>query len=155
MSKPEISSVRALSPILRYGLALACPCVALAVALLLVPYGFTNSVFLFGIAIVIWFAGPGPAVLAVLISTAARDYFFIEPLYSFVIRPSDIPHFIIFLLFASLIMGFAAVRRRASPHPGTPASGRHVRPRAVEGPRWTGAVIPCPGGGIWRGDREQ
>ena len=68
--------------------------------------------FLFGIAIVSWFAGPGPAVLAVVISTAARDYFFIEPLYSFVIRPSDIPHLIIFLLFAWLIMGFAAVRRR-------------------------------------------
>ena len=112
MSKPEISSGRALSPILRYGLAIACPCVALAVALLLVRYGFINSVFLFGIAIVSWFAGPGPAVLAVLISTAARDYFFIEPLYSFVVRLSDIPHFIIFLLFASLIMGFAAVRRR-------------------------------------------
>jgi PAS domain S-box-containing protein len=112
MSKPEISSRRALSPILRYGLALACPCVALAVALLLVRYGFINSVFLFGIAIVSWFAGPGPAVLAIVLSTAARDYFFIEPLYSFVIRPSDIPHLIIFLLFGWLITGFAAVRRR-------------------------------------------
>ena len=112
MSKPEISSGRALSPILRYGLALACPCVALALALLLVRYGFINSVFLFGIAIVSWFAGPGPAVLAIVLSTAARDYFFIEPLYSFVIRPSDIPHLIIFLLFGWLITGFAAVRRR-------------------------------------------
>ena len=112
MSKPEISSGRALSPILRYGLALACPCVALAVALLLVRYGFINSVFLFAIAIVSWFAGPGPAVLAIVLSTAARDYFFIEPLYSFVIRPSEIPHLIIFLLFGWLITGFAAVRRR-------------------------------------------
>ena len=112
MSKPEISSGRALSPILRYGLAIACPCVALAVALLLVRYGFINSVFLFGIAIVSWFAGPGPALLAVVISTTARDYFFIEPLHSFIIRPSDIPHLMIFLLFAWLIMGFAAVRRR-------------------------------------------
>ena len=91
MSKPEISSGRALSPILRYGLALASPCVALAVALLLVRYGFTNSVFLFGIAIVSWFAGPGPAVLAVVLSTVAHAYFFIEPLYSFVITPSEIP----------------------------------------------------------------
>ena len=114
MSKPEISSGRALSPILRYSLALACPGIAVVVALLLTRYGiyFIDSLFLFAIAIVSWFAGPGPALLAVVISTTARDYFFIEPLHSFIIRPSDIPHLIIFLLFASLIMGFAAVRRR-------------------------------------------
>src|SRR5262245_62176832 len=109
-----MSSRRAISSLLRYGLALASPCIALALALLLGRYGlyFINSIFLFGIAIVSWFGGPGPAVLAVVVSGAARGYFFVEPLYSLVIHPTDIPQYIIFILFASLITGFAAVRRR-------------------------------------------
>src|SRR5215471_19506879 len=109
MSTPEMSSRQAISPLLRYVLGVASPCVALGVALLLSRYGiyFINSLFLFAIAIVSWFAGPGPAVLAVVVSGVARDYFFIEPFYTLEIRPSDIPNYIIFILFASLITGFA------------------------------------------------
>jgi PAS domain S-box-containing protein len=114
MSKSEVSSRPVISPLLKYGLGLAAPCVALGVALLLARYGiyFINSLFLFAIAIVSWFAGPGPAVLAVVVSGLARDYFFIEPLYSLEIRPSDIPNYIIFILFGLLITSFAAARRR-------------------------------------------
>jgi PAS domain S-box-containing protein len=114
MSKPEMSSRLVISPLLRYSLALAAPCFALAVQLLLARFGiyFINSLFLFAIAVVSWFAGAGPAVLAVVLSGLARDYFFIEPLYTLEIHASDIPNYIIFILFASLITAFAAARRR-------------------------------------------
>src|SRR6202035_2290882 len=49
-------------------------------------------------------------ILAVVLSGLADTYFFIEPLYSFYITRDDLPHFVIFVLFASLLTGFAAIR---------------------------------------------
>jgi PAS domain S-box-containing protein len=115
MSKPEIPPEDMTSVILRYGLAVVSVCIALGAAVLLAHYGFTNvadPLFLFSLALTSWYAGLGPAILAVVLSSAANDYFFIDPLYSLTITPADIPHFVIFLVFALLISGFAAVRRR-------------------------------------------
>jgi PAS domain S-box-containing protein len=103
------------SPILRYGFAVVSFTVALASALLAQRYGFRNvadPLFLMAIAISVWYAGTGPAILAVVLSSLADAYFFIEPIYSIYITREDIPHFVIFVLFASLLTGFAAVRRR-------------------------------------------
>jgi len=115
MSKPEISSRRMTSVVLRYGLAVLSVCIALSAALLLGHYNFpdvADPLFLFAIAIAVWYAGPGPAILALVLSSLANSYFFIEPIYSIAITRSDVPHFAIFILFASLLTGFAAVRRR-------------------------------------------
>jgi PAS domain S-box-containing protein len=115
MSKPEISSRRMTSVVLRYGLAVLSVCIALSAALLLSHYNFpdvADPLFLFAIAIAIWYAGRGPAILALVLSSLANSYFFIEPIYSIAITRSDVPHFAIFILFASLLTGFAAVRRR-------------------------------------------
>ncbi|MDX6443899.1 MAG: hypothetical protein QOH71_973 [Blastocatellia bacterium] len=115
MSKPEISSRRMTSMVLRYGLAVLSVCIALSVALLLSHYNFpdvADPLFLFAIAIVVWYAGRGPAILALVLSSLANSYFFIEPLYSIVITRSDVPHLAVFILFASLLTGFATVRRR-------------------------------------------
>jgi PAS domain S-box-containing protein len=71
-----------------------------------------DPLFLTAIAIVVWYAGIGPAILAVVLSGLADTYFFIEPIYSIYITRDDFPHFVIFLLFALLLTGFAAVRRR-------------------------------------------
>jgi PAS domain S-box-containing protein len=71
-----------------------------------------DPLFLFAIAIVVWYAGRGPAILALVLSSLANSYFFIEPIYSIVITRSDVPHLVIFILFASLLTGFATVRRR-------------------------------------------
>jgi light-regulated signal transduction histidine kinase (bacteriophytochrome) len=71
-----------------------------------------DALLLFAIAITVWYAGPGPAILAVVLSSLANGYFFIEPIYSIAITRADIPHFVIFILFALLLTGFAAVRRR-------------------------------------------
>jgi K+-sensing histidine kinase KdpD len=115
MSKPEIPSRRVTSVVLRYGLAVVSVCIALSGALLLGRYNFpdvADPLFLFAIAITVWYAGRGPAIFALVLSSLANSYFFIEPIYSIAITRSDIPHFIIFILFALLITGFASIRRR-------------------------------------------
>jgi PAS domain S-box-containing protein len=99
----------------RYGLAVLSVSVALGGSILLERLHFRNvadPLFLFAIAIAAWYAGTGPAILAVVLSGLADSYFFIEPIYSIYITREDLPHFAIFLLFASLLTGFAAVRRR-------------------------------------------
>ena len=51
-------------------------------------------------------------MLALLLSFASFDYFFTEPLYELDISRSDLPYFIVFASFASLVTWFSAVRRR-------------------------------------------
>jgi signal transduction histidine kinase len=104
-----------LSVIQRYGVGVLSVSVAVGGALFLGRYGFhdvVDALLLFAIAITVWYAGPGPAILAVVLSSLANGYFFIEPIYSIAITRADIPHFVIFILFALLLTGFAAVRRR-------------------------------------------
>ena len=115
MSKPEISSRRMTSVVLRYGLAVVSVAIALGLGLIL--QGFTPrdvefTFFLFAIAITVWYAGTGPAVVALVLSSLAEAYFFTAPLYSLYITLSDVPYFIIYILFGLLITGFSSRRRR-------------------------------------------
>ncbi|MCU1256990.1 MAG: sensor histidine kinase [Candidatus Angelobacter sp.] len=103
------------SPVLSYSLAVLSVSVALGTSLLLERFHFHNvadPLFLFAIAVTVWYAGIGPATLAVVLTSLADTYFFIEPLYSFYVTRDDLPHFTVFVLFATLLTGFAAVRRR-------------------------------------------
>jgi signal transduction histidine kinase len=109
----ELHHVR--SPILRYGLSIVCVAIALGLSLSLRYLQFRDveaPLFALGIAIVTWYAGNGPSVLAVLLSTLSFDYFFTEPLYSFEISPKDLPYFFIFVIWGAVFAVFAAVRRR-------------------------------------------
>ena len=111
--KPSLPKIP--SPIQRYGLAGLSVALALGTALILQRYSFRGvefPLFLFAIALTVWYAGVGPAILAVILSTLAFDYFFTEPLYSLYITRSDLPYCIVFILFASLLTWFSAVRRR-------------------------------------------
>jgi PAS domain S-box-containing protein len=115
MARLNLELQIARSPVLRYGLAVLSASVALGGSLLLERFHFRNvadPLFLFAIAIAVWYAGIGPAILAVVLSALADTYFFIEPLYTLYITRDDLPHFVIFVLFALLLTGFAAVRRR-------------------------------------------
>src|SRR6202795_618053 len=115
MARSRFELQIARSPVLRNGLAVLSVSVALGGSLLLERFRFHNvadPLFLFAIAVTVWYAGIGPAILAVVLSGLADTYFFIEPLYTFYITRDDLPHFVIFVLFASLLTGFAAVRRR-------------------------------------------
>jgi PAS domain S-box-containing protein len=115
MARPKLQSQLAHSPVLRYGLAAISFAIALGLALLTQHFGFRNvevPLFLFAIAVTVWYAGTGPAILAVVLSSLAFDYFFTDPRYSFYIRSSELPYYAVFVLFALLLTWFAAVRRR-------------------------------------------
>src|ERR1700736_521630 len=104
-----------LSTFQRYGLAVLAVSVALGVALLLARFQFRDveiPLFLFAIAVAAWYGGAGAAVLALLLSCISFDYFFVEPLYTLDISLSDLPYFIVFASFASLVTWFSTVRRR-------------------------------------------
>src|ERR1700728_2571166 len=117
MARPSLQSQFARSPVLRYGLATASSAIALGLALSAQRHGFRNvdtPLFLFAIVITVWYAGVGPAILAVALSSLGFDFFFTEPHYSFYVTRSELPHYAIFILFAFLLASFAAVRRRAA-----------------------------------------
>jgi signal transduction histidine kinase len=102
-------------PILRYGLAVVSVAIAIAIGLALRAYQFRDvelPVLALTIGVVTWYAGIGPATLAVLLSTMAFDYLFVEPLYTFYVSASDLPYFLVFVLAALIVATFSAVRRR-------------------------------------------
>jgi PAS domain S-box-containing protein len=115
MARPNLQLQFAHSPGLRYGLAATSFAIALGLALLAQRYDFSNvgvPLFLFAIAVTVWYAGIGPAILAVVLSSLAFDYFFTEPRYSFYVTSSELPHYAVFILFALLLTWFSTVRRR-------------------------------------------
>ncbi len=106
---------RLLSAIQPYGLAVLAVSLALGAALFLQQFHFRVAavpLFLFAVAIAAWYGGPGAGALGLLLSCLLFVYFFVEPIYSFEIAPSELPYFIIFASFAALITWFSAVRRR-------------------------------------------
>jgi signal transduction histidine kinase len=103
------------SPILRYGFSVVSVAIALGISFASQHYGFRDvelPVLTVAIALTTWYAGAGPSVLAVLLSTICFDYFFTEPLYSFDISARDLPYFFIFVVWAGVVASFSAVRRR-------------------------------------------
>jgi signal transduction histidine kinase len=102
-------------PILRYGFAVVSVVIATAVALAVQQYQFREvelPLLVLVIGLVTWYAGTGPAVVAVLLSTAAFNYLFVEPIYSFYVSAREVPYFIIFVVSAVIVASFSAVRRR-------------------------------------------
>jgi signal transduction histidine kinase len=103
------------SPVLRYGFAVVSVAMALGGAFALQHYQFRDAelpILTVAIAFTTWYAGVGPSVLAVLLSSACFDYFFTEPLYSLDISTRDLPYYIIFVVWAAIVASFSAVRRR-------------------------------------------
>ena len=115
MPRPNLQLQVVHAPVLRYGLAAVSFAMTLGLALLAQHYGFRNvevPLFLFAITVTVWYAGSGPAILAVVFSSLAFDYFFTEPRYTFYVTKSEIPYYAVFVLFALLLAWFAAVRHR-------------------------------------------
>jgi signal transduction histidine kinase len=106
---------RLLSSIQPYGLGVLAVSLALGAALFLQQFHFRDAavpLFLFAVAIAAWYGGPGAGVLGLLLSCLLFAYFFVEPIYSIEIAPSEFPYFIIFASFAALVTWFSAVRRK-------------------------------------------
>jgi len=99
-----------------YGRAVAIVALCTALAFLLFPYFELSNlimVYLLGIIGVAARAGPGPSVLASILSVAAFDFFFVAPHFTF--RVSDAQYLVTFavmLVVALVISGFT-VRIRA------------------------------------------
>jgi PAS domain S-box-containing protein len=115
MTRPKLELLTADSSVLRYGLAVLSVATALGAAFLLERFHFREAafpLFLLAIAITSWYSGLRPAILTVVFSSLVFNYYFTEPLYSFYVTRSEIAYYIAFIMFASLIVGFSAVRRR-------------------------------------------
>jgi signal transduction histidine kinase len=109
----ELQRIR--SPILSYGLSVVCVAIALGLALTLQYYDFRDvelPVLSLAVGITTWYAGIGPSVLAILLSTIFFNYFFTEPLYTFYVSTRDIPYFLTFLVWAVVVAWFSTVSRR-------------------------------------------
>jgi signal transduction histidine kinase len=103
------------SAVLRYGLAVAGVAIALGLALALQSLNFREvavPILTIAIALITWYLGTGPSVVAVLLSTSLFDYFFVAPLYTLAVSSEDLPYFFIFVLWALIVASFSAVRRR-------------------------------------------
>src|SRR5215469_9793462 len=105
---------RVQSPILRYGFAVVSVGVATAIALAVQEYQFRDvelPLLVLVIGLVTWYAGTGPAVVCVVLSTAVFSYLFVEPIYSFYVSAREIPYFLLFLLSVVVVASFKEIRR--------------------------------------------
>ena len=75
--------------------------------------GLPSAPLLLAVTVSSWYGGPGPAVLAVVLSILSFDWYFVQPVGSIHMSLSQIPYFIVFAAFASLISWFSTIRRRA------------------------------------------
>jgi len=108
-----LSKIRSI--LFRYGLAVVSVATALGINLFLFNRkieGVEFPIFLMAIALTVWYAGAKPAILALVLSTLAFNYYFTAPYYSFYLTWADVPYYVVFIVFALLITWFSAVRRR-------------------------------------------
>jgi PAS domain S-box-containing protein len=101
--------------VMRYGVAAGSVAVALGAGLVAQWLGVQRvqvPLLLVAVALTVWSAGTRPGLLAVILAVLGFDYFFIEPVYTLYIDPSELPLFVLFLLFALVIAFFSARRRR-------------------------------------------
>ena len=99
----------------QYGLAVLSVAIALGISLFLSSHNIKDvefPVFLIAIALTVWYAGAGPAILALILASLAFNYYFTEPRHTFYVDGSDIPYYAVFIVFALLITWFATVRKR-------------------------------------------
>ena len=72
------------------------------------------ATFLWAVILSAWFAGTGPAILAMLASTILVDYFLFPPLHQLAVAPSDLLRMALFLATSSIITLLASRERRQS-----------------------------------------
>lgn len=110
----------------RYGLAVLSVGAALGAALLLQHFHFRDTslpLLLLVVAIISWYGGPGPAVLAVVLSLMGLNYFFVPPLHTILyVEAAEPPGFHHLCLIRCphhvVRQDSAARRRRSSPDSG-------------------------------------
>ncbi|MER8444686.1 ATP-binding protein [Mesorhizobium sp. M1066] len=112
-ANPKLS--RGLALIMRYGFSVVCVGIAVGPALAFQHYGLRDlelPIFELAIVMIAWYAGLGPSVVAVVLTMACFDYFFLEPLYSFDFSTRDLPYLVLLLGWAGIVASFVNLRRR-------------------------------------------
>ena len=126
-------------PAIGYGFSVVCVAVALGLALASRHYGYhpaQSQLFYFAVAAAAWYAGVGPSVLAVALATACFSYFFVEPLYSFEVSKSELPHFFLFMAFAAVTAWFVSALRGAMSDFSPPARPPSALPEQARAGRY-------------------
>lgn len=101
---------RGRSAILHYGFALACVAVGFALSLAAQSHGLgllKVPIISLAIGLPAWYAGTGPAALAVALCVLLYDYFFVPPLYSLNVSLDEVPYFLGFIVWAVIVGSFA------------------------------------------------
>ncbi len=99
----------------RYGLALGFVCAALLLTLPLqhlFPHPFL-FLFFAGVVAGAWFGGMLPGLFAVMVSTIVVDYFFVPPLHSLAIKPTEVSYFGAFVI-SSLVASWVSASKKKS-----------------------------------------
>jgi PAS domain S-box-containing protein len=109
---------------LRYATAVLFVAVAIVAGQLLDTHLHTApfvSLFLCAIMFIAWFGGIGPGLLAAALSILAFTYYFVAPIDSFSVAPTDIPRVVLFAIAALFVASLSAAQR------GTAESLRRTR----------------------------
>ena len=102
--------MKVLFQIRRYGLALICCALALAVAW---RFDAPTSCFFLAVMVSSLYGGKGPGLFAVALSSLAFDYFFLPPRFQFDLDIASFLRFGPFLVASLLVVGVIEVKRRA------------------------------------------
>ena len=90
-------------PVTAYGFSVLAVSLATAVTYVVPPlHEAPTDLYFAAIAATAWLCGRGPAILAILISTLAVDYFIIPPVFSIMFDIADVTRFVIFGFVALL-----------------------------------------------------
>jgi PAS domain S-box-containing protein len=73
-----------------------------------------TSLFMCAIMISAWLGGVGPGLLAIVLSCLGFDYYFVQPLNSFVVNSAAIPRFVAFCVSAVFAGSLSAAQRTAT-----------------------------------------
>ncbi|HXB45504.1 MAG TPA: PAS domain S-box protein [Puia sp.] len=106
------------SAILSYGLAILNVVAATAILILMMinladatPY---TSVFLCAVIFSTWFGGVGPGLVSIALSAIAFDYFFLPPIHTFAIEPTQYSRIVLFMIPSLFIVWVSANQRKVT-----------------------------------------
>jgi two-component system sensor kinase FixL len=102
---------------LRYGVAIASVALATFAAILLDTHLHTAptvSVLLCAILFVAWFGGLGPGLFATITALLTFDYYFVPPLNSLAVAPTELPRIGLFAITALFVTMLSAAQRSSA-----------------------------------------
>src|SRR5271156_5501404 len=116
MSKLNFLLWRKPSAIWGYGIAVLSVIAALLIARWPPVHlvGAPAPLFLWAVVVSAWLGGFGPGFLSLVLSCIAFNYYFLQPLYSFTVKPEEIPRFVVFAASALVAGSLSAAQRSAT-----------------------------------------